>query len=121
MKNQTKKCLVDCNRSHIPPLFIGVIFKSIFANFCCGKCSLRCFDTKITSLGGFERICSGHAWNRCCINKLFLPGTLGPVWEDIQMLKFGQIVDLDLIERSAPNKYVQVPAAWGVFGVTMKA
>ena len=23
------------------------------------------------------------------------------------MLKFGQIVDLDLIERSAPNKYVQ--------------
>ena len=27
--------------------------------------------------------------------------------QDIQMLKFGQIVDLDLIERSAPNKYVQ--------------
>ncbi|CAJ1397957.1 unnamed protein product [Effrenium voratum] len=28
-------------------------------------------------------------------------------FQDIQMLKFGQIVDLDLIERSAPNKYVQ--------------
>merc|ERR1712187_108040 len=27
-------------------------------------------------------------------------------FQDIQMLKFGQIVDLDLIERSAPNKYV---------------
>merc|ERR1712183_254659 len=27
-------------------------------------------------------------------------------FEDIQMLKFGQIVDLELIERSAPNKYV---------------
>ncbi len=29
------------------------------------------------------------------------------------MLKFGQIVDLDLIERSAPNKYVQVRSFWG--------
>eukprot|EP00931_Biecheleriopsis_adriatica_P072873 TRINITY_DN47261_c0_g1_i1.p1 TRINITY_DN47261_c0_g1~~TRINITY_DN47261_c0_g1_i1.p1 ORF type:complete len:1243 (-),score=428.26 TRINITY_DN47261_c0_g1_i1:43-3222(-) len=28
-------------------------------------------------------------------------------FQDIQMLKFGQIVDLDLIERSAPNKYIQ--------------
>merc|ERR1719324_381228 len=28
-------------------------------------------------------------------------------FQDIQMLKFGQTVDLDLIERSAPNKYVQ--------------
>jgi len=28
-------------------------------------------------------------------------------FQDIQMLKFGQVVDLDLIERSAPNKYVQ--------------
>merc|ERR1711974_163779 len=28
-------------------------------------------------------------------------------FQDIQMLKFGQIVDLDLIERSAPDKYVQ--------------
>lgn len=27
------------------------------------------------------------------------------------MLKFGQIVDLDLIERSAPNKYVQAQPA----------
>uniref|UniRef100_A0A7S2FZG2 Uncharacterized protein n=1 Tax=Alexandrium andersonii TaxID=327968 RepID=A0A7S2FZG2_9DINO len=27
-------------------------------------------------------------------------------FQDIQMLKFGQVVDLDLIERSAPNKYV---------------
>merc|ERR1711920_892147 len=27
-------------------------------------------------------------------------------FQDIQMLKFGQTVDLDLIERSAPNKYV---------------
>merc|ERR1712159_758852 len=27
-------------------------------------------------------------------------------FQDIQMLKFGQIVDLDLIEKSAPNKYV---------------
>lgn len=28
-------------------------------------------------------------------------------FQDIQMLKFGQTVDLELIERSAPNKYVQ--------------
>jgi len=28
-------------------------------------------------------------------------------FQDIQMLKFGQIVDLDLLEKSAPNKYVQ--------------
>jgi len=28
-------------------------------------------------------------------------------FQDIQMLKFGQVVDLDLIERSAPNKIVQ--------------
>eukprot|EP00927_Polykrikos_kofoidii_P077636 TRINITY_DN7455_c1_g2_i1.p1 TRINITY_DN7455_c1_g2~~TRINITY_DN7455_c1_g2_i1.p1 ORF type:complete len:349 (-),score=113.28 TRINITY_DN7455_c1_g2_i1:30-1019(-) len=28
-------------------------------------------------------------------------------FRDIQMLKFGQIVDLDLIERNAPNKHVQ--------------
>merc|ERR1712139_18951 len=28
-------------------------------------------------------------------------------FQDIQMLKFGQIIDLDLIEKSAPNKYVQ--------------
>ena len=36
------------------------------------------------------------------------------------MLKFGQIVDLDLIERSAPNKYVQVRRRSGeFFGVTM--
>mmetsp|Transcript_56075 Transcript_56075/g.128731 ORF Transcript_56075/g.128731 Transcript_56075/m.128731 type:complete len:1947 (-) Transcript_56075:224-6064(-) len=28
-------------------------------------------------------------------------------FQDIQMLKFGQVVDLDLIERSAPNKFVQ--------------
>jgi len=28
-------------------------------------------------------------------------------FQDIQMLKFGQTVDLDLIERSAPDKYVQ--------------
>lgn len=28
-------------------------------------------------------------------------------FQDIQMLKFGQIVDLDLIEKNAPNKYVQ--------------
>jgi len=28
-------------------------------------------------------------------------------FQDIQMLKFGQVVDLELIERSAPNKYVQ--------------
>ena len=41
--------------------------------------------------------------------------------QDIQMLKFGQIVDLDLIERSAPNKYVQVQKSEGwVFGVEMK-
>jgi len=34
-------------------------------------------------------------------------GDLQSKFEDIQMLKFGQTVDLDLIERSAPNKYVQ--------------
>jgi len=28
-------------------------------------------------------------------------------FQDIQMLKFGQLVDLDLIEKNAPNKYVQ--------------
>merc|ERR1711972_243855 len=32
---------------------------------------------------------------------------LNAKFQDIQMLKFGQTVDLDLIERSAPNKYVQ--------------
>ena len=39
----------------------------------------------------------------------FFGGSFVPygVAQDIQMLKFGQIVDLDLIERSAPNKYVQ--------------
>jgi chromosome segregation ATPase len=31
---------------------------------------------------------------------------LNSKFQDIQMLKFGQIVDLDLIEKSAPNKYV---------------
>lgn len=37
-----------------------------------------------------------------------MPATLAEALEqDIQMLKFGQIVDLDLIERSAPGKYVQ--------------
>lgn len=34
-------------------------------------------------------------------------GELEAKFKDIQMLKFGQTVDLDLIERSAPNKYVQ--------------
>merc|ERR1719387_2785666 len=28
-------------------------------------------------------------------------------FQDIQMLKFGQVVDLELIEKSAPNKYIQ--------------
>ena len=37
--------------------------------------------------------------------------------EDIQMLKFGQIVDLDLIERSAPNKYVQAGSFLGGRGI----
>eukprot|EP00928_Gymnodinium_smaydae_P086448 TRINITY_DN7056_c0_g1_i4.p1 TRINITY_DN7056_c0_g1~~TRINITY_DN7056_c0_g1_i4.p1 ORF type:complete len:1976 (-),score=403.36 TRINITY_DN7056_c0_g1_i4:144-5993(-) len=34
-------------------------------------------------------------------------GDLQAKFEDIQMLKFGQIVDLELIERNAPSKYVQ--------------
>merc|ERR1719329_151558 len=32
---------------------------------------------------------------------------LNAKFQDIQMLKFGQTVDLDLIEKTAPNKYVQ--------------
>ena len=34
---------------------------------------------------------------------------LNAKFQDIQMLKFGQTVDLDLIERSAPNTYVKAP------------
>lgn len=74
--------------------------------FCCGKLCSRCFDTKRkTLLRDFEQI--SFWW---CLELLvfFARHATSPVWKDIQMLKFGQIVDLDLIERSAPNKYVQV-------------
>ena len=99
-------CLVDCSMRHIPPLFIGVIVKSLFTVFLLWKIMLDMFwHKKSDSLQDFERI--SFWW---CLELLFFFARhpTSPVWKDIQMLKFGQIVDLDLIERSAPNKYVQV-------------
>ena len=106
---KTRNCLVDCSMRHIPPLFIGVIVKSLFTVFLLWKIMRDMFWHKkaihYKILNGFL---SGDAWN-CCFfcpapNKSCLEGhSNAEVWTDSWLGSY-RTISTQQVRPGAPSE-----------------